>query len=99
MKKAGSLNNYSIRYRMLTTSGALDVLTKKQIVEADSQLNAVEILKSKEKEANGGEIRIDNIEKMNADEIKKEKKKSPFVWVFFALLAVAGLARIAGRLF
>tara|TARA_B100000780_G_scaffold229196_1_gene168738 strand:+ start:941 stop:1240 length:300 start_codon:yes stop_codon:yes gene_type:complete len=99
MKKAGSLNNYSIRYRMLTTSGALDVLTKKQIVEADSQLNAVEILKSKEKEANGGEIRIDNIEKMNADEIKKEKKKSPFVWVFFALLAVAGLARLAGRLF
>ena len=99
MKKAGSLNNYSIRYRMLTTSGALDVLTKKQIVEADSQLNAVEILKSKEKEANGGEIRIDNIEKMNAEEIKKEKKKSPFVWVFFAVLAVAGLARLAGRLY
>ena len=99
MKKAGSLNTYSIRYRMFTVSGALDILTKKQIVEADSQLNAVEILKSKEKEANGGEIRIDNIEKMNADEIKKKKKKSPFVWVFFAVMAVVGLARLAGRLF
>ena len=99
MKKAGSLNNYSIRYRMLTTSGALDVLTKKQIVEADSQLNAVEILKSKEKEANGGEIRIDNIEKMNADEIKKEKKKSPFLWIFFAAIAVASLAKVSEMLF
>ena len=99
MKKARSLNTYSIRYRMFTKSGALDILTKKQIVEADSQLNAVEILKSKEKEANGGEIRIDNIEKMNSDEIKKEKKKSPFVWVVFAVLAAAGLARLAERLF
>ena len=98
MKKAGSLNTYSIRYRMFTAFGALDILTKKQIVEADSQLNALEILKSKEKEAGGGEIRIDNIEKMNAEEIKKEKK-SPFVWVFFAVLAVAGLARLAGRLY
>ena len=99
MKEAESLNTYTIRYRTFTEFGILDILTKKKIVEADSQLNAVEILKSKEKEASGGEIRIDNIEKMNADEIKKEKKKSPFVWVFFALLAVAGLARIAGRLF
>ena len=99
MKKAGSLNTYSIRYRMFNEFGALDILTKKQIVEADSQLNAVEILKSKAKEAGGGKIRIDNIEKMNADEIKKKKKKSPFVWVFFAVMAVAGLARLAGRLF
>jgi len=99
MKKAGSLNTYSIRYRMFTAFGALDILTKKKIVEADSQLNAVEILKSKEKEASGGEIRIDNIEKMNSDEIKKEKKKSPFVWVVFAVLAAAGLARLAERLF
>ena len=99
MKKAGSLNAYSIRYRMFTTSGALDILTKKQMVEADSQLNALEILESKEKEAGGGEIRIDNIEKMNADKIKREKKKSPFAWVFFAVLAVVGLARLAGRLF
>ena len=99
MKEAGNLNTYNIRYRTFTESGILDFLTKKQIVEADSQLNALEILKSKEKEAGGGEIRIDNIEKMNADEIKKEKKKSPFVWVFFAVLAVAGLARLAGRLF
>ena len=99
MKKAGSLNTYSIRYRMFNEFGALDILTKKQIVEADSQLNAIEVLKSKEKEAGGGEIRIDNIEKMNADEIKKKKKKSPFVWVFFAVMAVVGLARLAGRLF
>tara|TARA_B100000780_G_C21037531_1_gene416160 strand:- start:561 stop:866 length:306 start_codon:yes stop_codon:yes gene_type:complete len=99
MKEAGNLNTYNIRYRTFTESGILDFLTKKQIVEADSQLNALEILKSKEKEAGGGEIRIDNIEKMNADEIKKEKKKSPFLWIFFAAIAVASLAKVSEMLF
>ena len=99
MKEAGSLNTYSIHYRVFTESGALDILTKKQLVAADNQLNAVEILRSKEKETRGSQIQIDNIEKMNADEIKKEKKKSPFVQIFFAVLAVVGLVRLAGRLF
>jgi len=99
MKEAESLNTYTIRYRTFTEFGILDILTKKKIVEADSQLNAIEILKSKEKVTGSGEIRIDNIEKINADETKKKKKKSPFVWIFFVVMAVAGLSRLATMLF
>ena len=44
MKEAGNLNTYNIRYRTFTESGILDILTKKQIVEADSQLNALHFM-------------------------------------------------------
>ena len=101
MEEAENLNTYSIRFRTFTTRGTLDIVVQKKIVEADSELSATEILKSKQQEAGIAEIRIDSIERINTPkEVKKPKKKrKPIIWIFFILLGVATLARLAGKLF
>ena len=97
MNDAGNLNTYSVRYRTFTPAGALDIVVQKKIIEADSQLSAAEILKSKQKEAGISEIRIDSIERMNAEKTIKKKRK-PMALIFFICLGVATLARLASRL-
>ena len=100
MNDAGNLNTYSVRYRTFTPAGALDIVAQKKIIEADSQLSAAEILKSKQKEAGISEIRIDSIERMNpVATIKKKKKRSMIALFALSLIAVASLARLAGKLF
>ena len=101
MEEAENLNIYSIRFRTSTTRGTLDIAVQKKIVEADSELGAMEILKLKQKEAGIAETRIESIERMNVPKTieKPKKKKTPIVLIFFILLGVATLARLAGKLF
>ena len=97
MNDAGNLNTYSVRYRTVTPAGALDIVAQKKIIEADSQLSAAEILKSKQKEAGISEIRIDSIERMNAEKTIKKKRK-PMALIFIICLFVATLARLVSKL-
>ena len=101
MEEAENLNTYSIRFRTFTIRGALDVVVQQKIVEADSELSATEILKSKQKDAGITEIRIDSVERMNVPKTveKPKKKRTPISWIFFILITVAGLARLAVKLF
>ena len=101
MEEAENLNTYSIRFRTFTTRGTLDIVVQKKIVEADSELSATEILKSKQKDAGITEIRIDSVERMNVPKTveKPKKKRTPISWIFFILITVAGLARLAVKLF
>ena len=101
MEEAENLNTYSIRFRTFTIRGALDIVVQKKIVEADSELSATEILKSKQKDAGITEIRIDSVERMNVPKTveKPKKKRTPIGWIFFILITVAGLAKLAGKLF
>ena len=101
MEEAENLNTYSIRFRTFTTRGTLDIAVQKKIVEADSELSAMEILKLKQKEAGIAEIRIESIERLNVSKTieKPKKKKTPIIMIFFILLGVATLARLADKLF
>ena len=95
-----NLNSYIVVYRLIAPSGVIEMSQKKIEIKSKNKQNAIIILRKKLGCDDEGTIRIDRIEQVSRKkEPEKKRKRSVFTLVAFAILILAGSARLLSRLF